>query len=116
MDRGLRHGFRLDDRWVDPEHGRVVVSGHEHALSERSVGFLMALVESPTDVVPYSVLGERLSVGSPDELDRCFEEVRDALGDSDSDPRFVRRDAAGFQLVAAVGIDVPPEPTTQRIL
>jgi DNA-binding winged helix-turn-helix (wHTH) protein len=117
MDTGLRHGFRLRDVNVDPEHHRVADHRHAVSISEGAMDFLMALVESPDDVIPTQTLTDRLHVDSVEELDRRFAELEDALGDSAAEPHYVRKVAdAGFQLVAPVSIDVPPEPTTDQIL
>jgi DNA-binding winged helix-turn-helix (wHTH) protein len=116
MDAGLRHGFRLHELWVDPEHHRIGIAGRGTELSQEALDFLLLLVESPDDLIPTERLFERLHVQSPAELDRCYDEVQAALGDSPTSPRFVRKDDLGFQLIAPVSIDVPPEPTTDRIL
>jgi len=116
MDVGLQHGFRLLDVKVDPQHQRVEDHRHAVSISPGAMEFLMALVASPEDVIPTGLLTERLHVGSV-ELDRRFAELKDALGDSASEPHYVRKVAGtGFQLVAPVSIDVPPEPTTDQIL
>jgi DNA-binding winged helix-turn-helix (wHTH) protein len=117
MDNGLQHGFRLLDVKVDPEHHCVEDHRHAVSISPGAMDFLVALAESPDDVIPTGSLTERLHVDSVEELDRRFAELRDALGDSATEPHFVRRvDAMGFQLIAPVSIDVPPEPTTDAIL
>jgi DNA-binding winged helix-turn-helix (wHTH) protein len=117
MDVGLQHGFRLLDVKVDPQHHRVEGRQHAVSISPGAMEFLMALVASPEDVIPTGSLTERLHVGSVDELDRRFAELKDALGDSASEPHYVRKVAdTGFQLVAPVSIDVPPDPTTDQIL
>jgi DNA-binding winged helix-turn-helix (wHTH) protein len=86
-------------------------------ISPGAIEFLMALVESPDDVIPTESLTERLHVGSVEELDRRFAELKDVLGDSATEPHYVRKIAGtGFQLVAPVSVDVPPDPTTDQIL
>jgi DNA-binding winged helix-turn-helix (wHTH) protein len=117
MDTGLKHGFRLLDLKVDPEHHRLEDHRHGVPISPGAMEFLMALVESPDDVIPTELLAERLHVDSTDELDRRFAELRDALGDSAAEPHYVRKVSdTGFQLVVPVSVDVPPEPTTDQIL
>ena len=117
MDAGLRHGFRLLDMKVDPEHHCFEDHRRTVSISQGAMDLLMALVESPDDVISNQSLTERLHPGSVEELDRRFAELRDALGDSATEPHYVRKVAGtGFQLVAPVSIDVPPEPTTEQIL
>ena len=117
MDTGLQHGFRLLDVMVDPEHHRIVDHRRTVSISAAAMDFLMALVESPDDVIPTESLTEKLQTKSATGLDRCCAELQEAFGDSPNDPHYVRKvDETGFQLVAPVSIDVPPEPTTDQIL
>jgi DNA-binding winged helix-turn-helix (wHTH) protein len=117
MEVGLRHGFRLLDVNVDPEHHRIEDHRRAKSISPGAMDFLMALVESPDDVIPIESLLVRLQVVSVEELDRRFAELRDALGDSATEPQYVRKVAGtGFQLVASVCLDAPPDPTTDQIL
>ena len=116
MDRGLKHGFRLGEAEIDPLHGAVHGPRGVSLVSPHAMNFLMTLADDPGAVVERETLLEHLQVKSSEELERCRVELQTALGDSPQDPRYVRRVGDGYQLIAPVSIDVPPEPTTAQIL
>src|SRR5262245_5969944 len=98
MDQGLRQGFRLDQVGIDPMGHEVHGSHGIRMLSSRTTDFLMTLAEDPGSVVETVTLLEHLRVESSEGLERCLDELQDALDDSPGDPHYVRRVGEGYQL------------------
>ena len=116
-DEGLRHGFTLGECEVDPERRTVTRGDHRTQLSAPAMDFLMILATSPGDVLEERQLSRRLGLPPGASLDRCLAELRTALGDSPTDPHYVRKVGDGdFQLLARIDVDVPPVPTAGQIL
>lgn len=112
MDAGdLQGGFRLGDWLVQPRDGRIAGSGGEHALPPHLLRILICLAQNHGEAVERRVLREHAWPGanaSEDELREAIASLREVLGGSRHDHRYivpVRRSAyaliAHFEPIAA---------------
>ena len=103
----LRSGFTLGEWAVLPLEGRVCRADEEHRIQPKSMDVLRRLAEAGGDVVERDELLHSVWQGravSDEPLTRCIGELRRALGDSPSNPVFIRTiPKRGYQLLVAPG-------------
>src|SRR5437868_2615307 len=102
---------------VDLGAGELRRNGSRIRLQEQPFQILLALVERPGEVVSREELQRRLwpadtFVDFDHSLNAAIRRLRDALGDSAENPRFVETVARrGYRFIAPVnGIATPSEP------
>jgi len=105
MDAGdLEFGFRLGDWVLEPRLGRISGNGRSHALAFHHVRILKLLAERHGEVVERGLLRDSAwpCQHSTDEMLRtAIRELREILGDSSRDPRYiVRVSRRGYALIA----------------
>lgn len=100
------HGFLLHEWRVEPDRHRLVGPDGEIRLTPRTMAVLVCLAEHAGDVVSRDQFSERVwapAVVSDDALTRCISELRRAMGDTTSSPRFIETiPKRGYRLVAPV--------------
>jgi TolB-like protein/Flp pilus assembly protein TadD/DNA-binding winged helix-turn-helix (wHTH) protein len=107
MDAGdLEIGFRLGDWVLEPRLGRISGNGRSHSLSFHHIRILKLLAERHGEVVERGSLRDSAwpCQHSTDEMLRtAVRELREILGDSSRDPRYiVRVSRRGYALIAHV--------------
>ena len=105
MDAGdLEIGFRLGDWVLEPRLGRISGNGRSHALALHHVRILKLLAERHGEVVERWLLRESAwpcQHSTDDMLRAAIRELREILGDSSRDPRYiVRVSRRGYALIA----------------
>jgi TolB-like protein/DNA-binding winged helix-turn-helix (wHTH) protein/tetratricopeptide (TPR) repeat protein len=107
---------------VDPVAGELRKQGRKVRLPDQSVQILLALLERPGEMVTRQQLQERLwhqdtFVDFDANLNTAVSLLRDALGDSAKNPRFIetlpRRGYRFLAEVKAAGAEPPPAPRTR---
>ncbi|MEM7582060.1 MAG: winged helix-turn-helix domain-containing protein [Acidobacteriota bacterium] len=98
---------------ADPESGELRENGRRVALQEKPFQLLLALVEQSGRVVTRDALRQRLwpdvVVDFDGNLNAAARKLREALGDSASEPRFVETvPRRGYRFIARLA--APPEP------
>ena len=98
--------FRLGEWIVSPMEGLLSGASGQRRLQPRQMDVLMALVANAGEVVTRETLLNDLWGGramSDEPLTRCVAELRQQLGDSRSEPRYIQTiPKRGYRLVAAV--------------
>jgi TolB-like protein/Flp pilus assembly protein TadD/DNA-binding winged helix-turn-helix (wHTH) protein len=105
MDAGdLDSGFRLGDWVVEPREGRISGNGQSHRLTFHQIRILQILAERHGEVVDRQYLRDNAwpcQHTTDDMLRTAIRELRQVLGDSPQDPRYIVRIAQrGFALIA----------------
>jgi TolB-like protein/Flp pilus assembly protein TadD/DNA-binding winged helix-turn-helix (wHTH) protein len=107
----LQNGFRLGDWVVEPQTGCMSGQGRSHTLTTQQIAILKALAARRGEVVPRDLLREQAWPGqqaTDDVLRATMRELRQLLGDSPKDLRYVVPvGRSGYTLIA------PVEPLTQ---
>lgn len=102
----MERDFQLGSWTVEPARHALVGEGHEQRLSRKAMEVLLCLVEEPGEVVSKETLFERVWEGrftSDEVLTTVIYELRQALGDSARQPRYVETiRKRGYRLVAEV--------------
>lgn len=107
----LRSGFTLGDWTVYPLEGRLSRAGEDNRVQPKSMEVLLHLAAVGGEVVErdnvlHAIWGERAVSDEP--LTRCIGELRKALGDSRTEPRYIQTiPKRGYRLLKPV---VPLEP------
>ena len=102
----LRSGFKIGAWTIYPLEGRLVGEDGERRIQPKSMDVLLCLAEADGVVVErekllLEVWGERAQSDEP--LTRCIGEVRRALGDTSSEPVYIRTvPKRGYLLLQAV--------------
>src|ERR1700740_1134960 len=101
---------------ADPRTGELTKLGKRVRLQEQRFQLLTMLLEKPGELVNREELRERLwpktIVDFDHGLNKAISKVRDALGDSAENPRFIETVARrGYRFLADVAVlqDGPPE-------
>ncbi|HUO87498.1 MAG TPA: winged helix-turn-helix domain-containing protein, partial [Thermoanaerobaculia bacterium] len=103
----LRQGFRLgDDRTVLPRENRIAGPQGEAHLEPRTMDVLVCLVGHAGEVVSRETLNEVVWEGAivtDHALTNCISELRQSLGDTPAEPRFIATvPKRGYRLIAPV--------------
>ena len=100
----LEIGFRLGDWVFEPRQGRISGNGRSHALALHHVRILKLLAERHGEVVERGLLRDSAwpcQHSTDDMLRAAIRELREILGDSSRDPRYiVRISRRGYALIA----------------
>ena len=100
----LEIGFRLGDWVFEPRLARISGNGRSHALAFQHVRILQLLAERHGEVVERGLLRDRAwpcQHSTDDMLRAAIRELREILGDSSRDPRYiVRVSRRGYALIA----------------
>ena len=93
---------------VDLESGELLRDGRRVALQEKPFQLLAALLETPRALVSRETLRQKLwpdvFVDFDGNLNAAVKKLRDALGDSATDPRYIETvPRRGYRLIAPVG-------------
>ncbi len=103
---GLPRTFRLGDWWVDPAAGQIYRSGLRRHLSPQQMALLTHLAASGGRLVSKEELFTAVWRGAAVEevaLPRCVSELRKALGDRASAPRYIETiPKRGYRLLTPV--------------
>jgi TolB-like protein/DNA-binding winged helix-turn-helix (wHTH) protein len=88
----LRSGFTLGDWTIYPLEGRLVRDDNDRRIPPKSMDVLLCLAEAEGGVVEretllFTVWNDRAQTDEP--LTRCIGELRKALGDTRSEPRYI---------------------------
>lgn len=103
---------------VEPQSGTVRKHGVRIRLQEQPFRVLMALIEKPGDVVTREELQQRVWTGNTfgdfdHSLNIAVNKIREALGDSAENPRFVETlPRRGYRFIAPVEGGVAPPVAT----
>ena len=93
MDDTTERFVRFEDFEVDLEAGELRRDGHRIAIQDKVYQLLVALLERPGEIVSRDVLRQRLwpdvIVDFDVNLNALARKLREALGDSATEPRFV---------------------------
>jgi TolB-like protein/DNA-binding winged helix-turn-helix (wHTH) protein len=125
--------YRFGAFTVDARTGELSHDGQRTQLRDQSLQLLLALLEHPGDLITREVLTGRLwPAGTFVDFDRGLNKVvnhlREALGDSVEQPRFIETlprkgyrfiapvTYAGEEIEAAAPTDAPPAPRRRRWL
>jgi|GEM_PF-1817045 len=102
----LNQDFKLDHWRVQPEEKRIIGPEGEVHLTPRAMAVLVYLAGQAGRVVSREDLNDELwapAVVTDHALTQCIAELRRALGDSASSPRFIETvPKSGYRLIAAV--------------
>lgn len=108
----LRQGFQLDGVLVRPNYNLIIGPRGEVRLEPRVMEVLVHLAERPGEVVTREALMNATwgaVIVTDESLTRCISELRRALGDSASAPRFISTiPKRGYRLIAGVEPWVDP--------
>ncbi len=114
MGEGSRKTIRFGLYEVDPASGELRKSGAKLRLQEQPFQVLLALLERPGEVVTREDLRQRLwpadtFVDFDHSLNTAINKLRDALGDTAGNPRFIETLARrGYRFIAPVQPESPP--------
>jgi TolB-like protein/Flp pilus assembly protein TadD len=106
-------GFRFGVFEVDLRNGELTKRGLRHNLQEQPLKVLAMLLERPGELVTREELRDRIWMGTVVDFDhginKAVSKIREALGDSATNPRFVETvGRRGYRFVADVAtIDAP---------
>src|SRR5437763_5805717 len=125
MENRSRRLFRFGTFEADPCTGELRRTGRAVSLQEQPFRLLLALLERPAEIVTRAELREKLwgdtHVDFEEGLNTAVRKLRDALGDSASNPRFIETlPRRGYRFIAPVeviGSDAPdskPKPSISR--
>lgn len=115
-DKAPARRFRFGDLTFDPGRHGIWRGDQLVPLSKLTFEFLRALVEDAPDVVSHEELAERTwgprRVVTPENLTKRVMLVRQALGDSAEQPRYIERvRGQGYRLIPAVEeLEAAPDP------
>ncbi len=107
MENRNPHLFRFGTFEADPGTGELRRGGRPVGLQEQPFRLLLALLERPGDIVTRAELRERLwgetHVDFEEGLNTAVRKLREVLGDSASNPRFVETlPRRGYRFIAPV--------------
>ncbi|MDN5864327.1 MAG: winged helix-turn-helix domain-containing protein [Gammaproteobacteria bacterium] len=106
MKPDLQRGFRLYDRTVLPLRNRITGDGKDAHVVPRTMSVLVCLAEHAGEVVTRGFLDEHVwgrSVVTDQALTNCISELRNLLGDTRAEPRFIETvPKRGYRLIAPV--------------
>ena len=111
MAEGSRKSIRFGLYEVDPASGELRKNGAKVRLQEQPFQVLLALLERPGEVVTREDLRQRLwpadtFVDFDHSLNTAINKLRDALGDTANNPRFIETLARrGYRFIAPVQSD-----------
>lgn len=111
-----RRTFRFGLYEADVASGELRKNGSKLRVQEQPFQVLLALLERPGEVVTREELRQRLwpadtFVDFDHSLNTAINKLRDALGDTASNPRFIETLARrGYRFIAPVQTEGPPEP------
>jgi TolB-like protein/DNA-binding winged helix-turn-helix (wHTH) protein len=128
MEHSLRSTrfYRFDTFTLDVRTGELTRAGTRQLLREQPLQLLLALLEKPGELVTREALVNRLwpagtFVGFDRGLNKAVNHLRDALGDSADQPRFIETfPRKGYRFIAPVAHDdeaseeSPPESAPPR--
>src|SRR3954452_5784904 len=93
IENRSRRRFRFGTFEADPGTGELLRAGRSVSLQEQPFRLLLALLERPAEIVTRAELREKLwgetHVDFEEGLNTAVRKLRDALGDSASNPRFI---------------------------
>ena len=122
---GERHVFSFGLFEADPESGELLKQGVHVRLQDQPFRMLILLLQRPNEVVTREELREKLwpqntFVEFDNGLNVAAKKLRDALGDSADNPRFVETiPRRGYRFIAPVSIKTPaalaPEPASSSV-
>ncbi len=117
MENRSRHLFRFGTFEADSVTGELRRAGRPVGLQEQPFRLLLALLDRPAEIVTRAELREKLwgetHVDFEEGLNTAVRKLRDALGDSASNPRFIETlPRRGYRFIAPVEsvADPAPEP------
>ena len=93
MDAKYLQGFYLGDLLVEPLKGRVSGKNGEHHLPPKAAEVLVCLARHAGEIVPHEKLLECAwgdGGGSRESLSHTISEIRHALDDRASDPKYIQ--------------------------
>ncbi|MDN5864325.1 MAG: tetratricopeptide repeat protein [Gammaproteobacteria bacterium] len=121
MKPDLQRGFRLYDRTVLPLRNRITGDGKDAHVVPRTMSVLVCLAEHAGEVVTRGFLDEHVwgrSVVTDHVLTNCISELRNHLGDTRAEPRFIETvPKQGYRLIAPVThLEARTEPEAPLLL
>ena len=117
MNADLLQGFYLGDWLVEPLRGRVSGRDGSAHLPSKAVEVLLCLAKQPGELVTREVILGQVwgdDLGSHEALSHAVSEIRHALGDHHSNPKFVQTlPRRGYRLLVT---PVPAEESTASVV
>jgi Tol biopolymer transport system component/DNA-binding winged helix-turn-helix (wHTH) protein len=112
--------FRFGTFEADSVRGELRRAGRPVGLQEQPFRLLLALLDRPAEIVTRAELREKLwgetHVDFEEGLNTAVRKLRDALGDSASNPRFIETlPRRGYRFIAPVESVVDPVPEPQAL-
>lgn len=101
MDDQLKDGLRIGNLIVVPRKGTVSGADGVHRLSADRIRLLLELAERAGEKISRDELADTI-VCDADELQRHLEVIRETLGDTGANSRFLITDETGATLIAPV--------------
>lgn len=102
----IESGFRLREFRVRPSEGMIEGPDGEVHVAPRSMAVLVHLAKHPGEVITRDAFAKAVwqpAIVTDDALNSCISELRRAVGDPASKPRFIKTiPKRGYQLVAPV--------------
>lgn len=102
----IESGFRLREFRVHPSEGLIEGPDGAVHVSPRSMAVLVHLAEHPREVITRDAFAKAIwhpAIVTDDALNSCIAELRRAVGDTASKPRFIKTiPKRGYQLVVPV--------------
>jgi len=104
----LSEGFAMGDWWIRPQEGIVERGRERRSLSFQKMEILVYLATRQGQVVPKHEIYEAVwsdAIVEETALPRCISEIRRALDDDASNPRYIRTvPKRGYRLIPAVTV------------
>ena len=120
MENRSRRLFRFGTFEADSVTGELRRAGRPVGLQEQPFRLLLALLERPAEIVTRAELREKLwgetHVDFEEGLNTAVRKLRDALGDSASNPRFIETlPRRGYRFIAPVESVADPAPVPEAL-
>ena len=120
MENRSRRLFRFGTFEADSVTGELRRAGRPVGLQEQPFRLLLALLDRPAEIVTRAELREKLwgetHVDFEEGLNTAVRKLRDALGDSASNPRFIETlPRRGYRFIAPVESVADPAPVPEAL-
>ncbi len=112
--------FKIGEFDVEPQANRLIADGESREIEPKVMDLLVLFASRPGEVIAKSEIAETIWAGvevNDDALTRTLWKLRQALGDSAKDPRYIETvPKRGYRLIAAVeGASAPELANAQDV-